>query len=318
MKRIFSLAYTILLCAVTLYAEDYRTETIAPGLTITAHENGYKIRYWIPSFSEEIVEVDEGLFFSVIVFDDDYDFLDVGYEGQPALPVKTLLLQLPDEATEAGLEVLEYTGTYKELTLSYPYLPEPYDFMESDSSDYWFQYDTVFYQTADKCGYQVDGVEMSDIFHTLGTTGLAVNFTPVTYFPQSNKVIVPVEIVFDVRVDNLFSLCGLHEDCWYDFDWSDCTPGALPPHGTGLPATHLRQGIGVSPTVADDCTVVSIGVDVCADIDIYDLGGILVSSNHGVSGNVPIATSDFAEGCYLVAVSVDGRIVAREKIFVKH
>lgn len=90
------------------------------------------------------------------------------------------------------------------------------------------------------------------------------------------------------------------------------------PEYTDSEADGLQTEIEVNPTVADGNIIVSVGDNVCANVDIYNLNGALVATRQRVSGEVRIATSGLIEGCYIVTASVDGRIVHRDKIFVKH
>lgn len=187
MKKVISFAFCILLGAGAVWAADFKSDTtIAPGLTITAHPDRYEVRYKLPPFHEEIVETENGRF-SKIVFEDDADFLDEGYDGQPALPVKSILLQLPNGTSKGDISVSTYIGDYRTINLSYPYFPAQ-NVLKTDPV---FQFDVQFYKSTDRCGFSVDKVELSDIFHFLGTTGIAVNFTPVTYYPVTNEVSVP-------------------------------------------------------------------------------------------------------------------------------
>lgn len=123
MEKVFSFVFCAMLGAGTLWASDFRMDTvIAPGLTITANDSCYRISYKLPPFHEEIVETEHG-YFSTIVFDDDDDFFEDGYDGRPALPVKSILLQLPEGTEEVGLHVIAEPDHYDEIVLSYPYLP---------------------------------------------------------------------------------------------------------------------------------------------------------------------------------------------------
>lgn len=85
MEKVFSFVFCAMLGAGTLWASDFRMDTvIAPGLTITANDSCHRISYKLPPFHEEIVETEHG-YFSTIVFDDDDYFFEMEETGRPAL-----------------------------------------------------------------------------------------------------------------------------------------------------------------------------------------------------------------------------------------
>lgn len=91
-------------------------------MTITAYDDRYEVRYKLPPFHEVVVETENGSF-SRIVFENDDDFFEDGYDGQPALPVKSILLQLPDKTKKIALKVHDYFDDFQSVVLHYPYLP---------------------------------------------------------------------------------------------------------------------------------------------------------------------------------------------------
>ena len=105
--------------------------------------------------------------------------------GIPALPIKSLNLQLPSTSYGEEFEISNLQVTYKEYDIDdyyYPYQPCPN--FEEDTMEFSFNvgYYSSYHESWDNF------ITVSEPYTAFGTTGITVNINPIVYNPVHGKI----------------------------------------------------------------------------------------------------------------------------------
>ncbi|MGM9805581.1 MAG: C25 family cysteine peptidase [Candidatus Aphodosoma sp.] len=213
----------------------YGTKEIAPGLILSATSDGYSIDYTLPEFNEVVVHTECGTF-STICFVGDDDFSEMDSTGMPALPIKSVNLQIPSSDSSVTYHMFPPTHTgysiydpYTYIQLQHPYCPAM-EMLEDSSavckmnegfyySDTWYSCDVT------------NNVFVSERYRYLGCVGVSVNLFPVEYNPKQKLVRIPkrIRLNIDVPLQSLNAELQFKYNpvTFFDSWWSFCVPDTI-------------------------------------------------------------------------------------------
>ena len=235
---------------------------VEKGLTLDIYSDRYVINYFSPEY---IIETDTLLslgknqeildecpncyelpmniehYFSRVEFlADEYDAIDS--TGYPALPIRGLNLQLPEDAFD--IKVTIDSIAIDRVDFTYPYVPSlP---IAQDSKVYSIVMQP-YYQSDGK-GFFDEWHDISDTYGFMGTTGVAFNVFPLKYNPEENYTDMITSATFTVSFNSNISLLDVlkkylsgayYEDALNFYDtYTGMEGGTAPDKGNYVILTH--------------------------------------------------------------------------------
>lgn len=187
---------------------------VEPGLTLKIYSNKYVIEYCTPEFElgKEYANKWHKFFenfkdvYSVIEFlTGKYDNLN--HVGFPALPFRSLNLQVPDDAS--GFNVVMSNLTTQTINLPHKYLPH----QRWSSSLFPTQIDeNAAYYASNGAGFYDTWYKISDTYNFMGTTGVTFNIYPIKYTPNKDEAEIIKCATFTINFKSSVSLITLIEE----------------------------------------------------------------------------------------------------------
>lgn len=184
---------------------SYGTYEIDSSTTITVNDTLYHVSYHLNPDSFKIVEVNtsKGAFCYIELPEySSYDFRDT--PGLPALPIKSLNIQIPQEGLWDSLEHKNLSFTFQYIYLPHRYIPAQ-EYYKTDD-DNTFEYESNYYDTCNSFDHFGPFIESSPVLQCMSACGMFVNFNPIEYNPSTNQVKIITSLSFDIRTPSLNSL----------------------------------------------------------------------------------------------------------------
>ncbi|MDR1544742.1 MAG: C25 family cysteine peptidase [Prevotellaceae bacterium] len=209
--------------AQNVFAQNPIHIVVEEGLTLDIYSNKYVINYCSPEYMIEndtvisngirledieecpfcnILDVNRRHIFSHIEFlTGEYDALDsLGY---PALPLRSLNLQFPDDWTNISVSINNFTT--QRIYFRYPYIPHM-NIMRSMNA---FTIPMHSYYQTNGAGFFDTWYSISDTYSFMGTTGATFNIYPLRYNPNEKYADIIKCVTFTIYFSYTTSLLDL-------------------------------------------------------------------------------------------------------------
>lgn len=166
------------------------TVQVGPDIEITISHNSYTVEFNSLDFMIVNDTLPMGQMFSRMVYPGDhFGFYEtVDSTGMPMLPLRSMELQLPEDATEVHVDMLDITSDDQfegfwpgELEHYYfPYQNHPLLYVQP------FQFNTSYYQS-NGTGWCRGWYDVSEIYDIYGSKGFHFGIIPVMYMPSNGQ-----------------------------------------------------------------------------------------------------------------------------------
>lgn len=243
----------------------FGTHFVDSSLKIIVQDTSYHISYHIDPDSIKIegISTSEGMF-SYLQFPgiDEYD--NVYEPGLPALPIKSLNLQIPKTNTDSIVNYTLSNAEFKYVHLPSKYLPAQETSKSDDDGTFEFQH--LYYDTCSSYGNFGDYIEISPIIKCLESQGVVVNLQPVQYNPSTSTAKILTSLDIEIKTASLTTLTN--EEVASGLEFYD--PAKFISYSGTQPTCNKRIAIITRSKFSDSLTrYIQYRMSKCYPVDLY-------------------------------------------------